>query len=227
METLIAEGHYAEAEKLTRETVDIDRRVLGPENGDTLSSTDTLAQIMYLEGRYAESERVYRQALDVNRRVLGREHPVTTAVMGGLAQTLVAEGRYAEGERLQREALDIDRRVLGPEHPRTLSLLEVMAYYVVKEGRYNDAEKLFREAIQTAVKANQPGALAEAWYNFACGAAIAGHPKEAVEYLGQAIDHGYLNPEGIAADPDLKSLHDDPHFNALVAKARQPAAVKQ
>ena len=43
------EGHYAEAEKLYRETLDIRRRVLGPEHPDTLWSTNNLAVV--LDGR--------------------------------------------------------------------------------------------------------------------------------------------------------------------------------
>ena len=40
---LCDEGRYAEAEKLHRETLDIRRRVLGPEHPDTLMSMNNLA----------------------------------------------------------------------------------------------------------------------------------------------------------------------------------------
>ena len=40
---LAGEGHYAEAEKLQRETLDIQRRVLGPEDTYTLLSMNNLA----------------------------------------------------------------------------------------------------------------------------------------------------------------------------------------
>jgi hypothetical protein len=39
-----------------------------------------------------------------------------------------------------------------------------------------------------------------------------------------AVDSGFGKPEWIAGDADLKSLHGDPRFDALVAKARQAAA---
>ncbi len=50
------QGHYAEAEKLQRETLDMRRRVLGPEHIDTLTSMSQLATILYNEGRYDERE---------------------------------------------------------------------------------------------------------------------------------------------------------------------------
>jgi tetratricopeptide (TPR) repeat protein len=120
---------------------------------------------------------------------------------------------------IYRVPLDVQRRLLGPDHPSTLSTLETLAIDLSREGRYGDAEKLFREATEKAHKANQPGVLATAWYNFACGAAVAGHREEAIEYLRQAIDHDLGGPEAVAADPDLKSLHGDPRFEALIADA--------
>jgi hypothetical protein len=62
--------------------------------------------------------------------------------------------------------------------------------------------------------------VASAWYNFACGTAIAGRHDEALEYPGQAIDHGFPITEQVLADPDLKSLHGASRFGDLVAKAR-------
>ena len=47
--------------------------------------------------------------------------------------------------------------------------------------------------------------------------------------LSQAVDHG-LSPSvdlGIDKDPDLKSLHGDPRFAALVAHAKERAAAAQ
>jgi hypothetical protein len=54
--------------------------------------------------------------------------------------------------------------------------------------------------------------------------AKAGRHDKALEYLGHAVDNGYPVPEWITSDPDLTSLHGDPRFDALVAKARQTAA---
>ena len=64
--------------------------------------------------------------------------------------------------------------------------------------------------------------LFDAWYDFACGAALVGRLDEALNYLGQVVDHGSLNAD-MATDNDLKSLHGDARFEALVAKARQAA----
>jgi eukaryotic-like serine/threonine-protein kinase len=215
------DGRYVEAETLHRETLDIQRRVLGPEHRDTLTSMSNLANDLRSEGNFVEAEKWDRETLDIRRRVLGPEHPDTLDSMQNLANDLLSEGHYAQAEKLHREAVDIDRRVLGLEHPDTIGTLSTLAVDLSHEGRFGEAEKLFRQALQLAEKSNQPVVLSNAWYNFACGAAVAGRHGKALRYLRKAIEHGLTNPDAIAADPDLKSLHADPGFDALVAEARQ------
>jgi eukaryotic-like serine/threonine-protein kinase len=220
------DGRHAEAEQLWRETLDTLRRVLGPEHPDTLTSMQNLGVALKEEGRYVEAEKLQRETLDIDRRIFGIEHPRTALLMLGLAETLLAEGRYAESEELFHKTFEIQRHILGPDHPSTLNSLEYEAINLSHEGRYSEAKSLFGEAIESARKAGQPSVLAAAWYNFACGAAVAGHHDEAFTYLGQAIDHGIVNSESIESDSDLKSLHGDPRFDALLTRAREAATPK-
>jgi eukaryotic-like serine/threonine-protein kinase len=221
---LALDGHYVEAETLHRETLDIQRRVLGPEHRNTLTSMSNLANDLRGEGNFIEAEKWDRETLDIRRRVLGPEHPDTLASMLNSANDLLSEGHYAQAEKLHREAVDIDRRVLGLENPDTITTLSTLAVDLSHEGRFGEAEKLFREALQMAEKSNQPVVVSNAWYNFACGAAVAGRHGKALGYLREAIEHGLNNPDAIAADPDLKSLHGNPGFDTLVAEARQATA---
>jgi eukaryotic-like serine/threonine-protein kinase len=222
---LSSEDNYAAAEKLDRETLDIHRRVLGPEHPDTLLSMSNLAVDLFSEGHFAEAENLNREALEIRRHVLGPEHPDTLKTMSNLANDLSNEGNYTEAEKLDRETLDIRRRVLGPEDPDTLVSLGNEALDLSHEGRFGEAEKLFREAIQTAEETKQPGAPGNAWYNFACGAALVGRRDDALSHLDKAIEHGYTDAGKIEAEEDLKSLHGDSRFEALVARARENASV--
>jgi len=223
---LLLEGRFADAEKLQRETLEIQRRVLGPDNPDTLGSMNRLTSILAIEGRVAEAEKLQREALEVQTRVLGPDNVDTLGSMNRLGNFLMLEGHYAEAEKLFRQTLDVQSRVLGPDNEETLISLDSLAGAISHQGRYGDAERLFREVIERAGKANKPSEVAPAWYEFACGAAIAGRRDEALEYLSQAIDHGYSAFGWMEADTDLKSLHGDHRFDALVAKARQNAATQ-
>jgi alpha/beta hydrolase family protein len=62
--------------------------------------------------------------------------------------------------------------------------------------------------------------------NLACILALADKRDEALSLLREAVDHG-LPPYAdlyIEEDKDLKSLHGDPRFDALVAHAKERAA---
>jgi tetratricopeptide (TPR) repeat protein len=145
---------------------------------------------LYWTGReHRIIERRYRETLDIRRRVLGPEHPDTLRSMHNLGDILYEEGRYAEAEKLLRETLNISRRVLGPEYPDT----------------------------------------AASTYSLGSIALCRGKRDEALADLREAVDHG-LPPSldlGIEKDPDLKSLHGDPRFAALVAHAKERAAAAQ
>jgi hypothetical protein len=83
--SLGGQGKYAEAETMTREVLDVQRRVLGPEHPGTLTTMSNLATSLRDQGKHAEAEQMFRELLDVQRRVLGLEHPVTLATVSNLA----------------------------------------------------------------------------------------------------------------------------------------------
>jgi eukaryotic-like serine/threonine-protein kinase len=223
-------GRPSEAEKLEREMLDIQRRVLGPEHPDTINTMNNLSNALQHEGRYEEAEKLNRETLDIRRRVLGPEHPDTINSLNNLANALRGLGRFAEAEKLHREALDIRRRVLGPEHPDTLSSITTLVFDVAAEGRFAEAERLLREELDIKRRVLGPDnpSTAATVYNLGCVAARRGNRTEALSFLRQAIDHG-LSPTGelgMEKDDDLKSLHGDPRFDALVADAKERAQSK-
>ena len=226
--TLTELGRYAEAETLRHETFDLYRQVLGPDHPSTLKSLSNMAGTLEHEGKYAEAEKLYRETLDVHRRVFGPEHPRTLGVMDDLAETLSHEHRFADSEKLRRETLALYRRVLGPEHRDTLISMANLAETLGLEGRYAQAEKLYREILEIQRRVIGPDNpdTATTIYNLAFLATYRGDRDAALTLFREAIDRG-LPPEyclGLEKDPELKSLHSDPRFDALVAHAKERAA---
>jgi serine/threonine protein kinase len=221
-------GLFPRAHSLLTGAVDIRRRVLGPRNPDTLTSMSNLGSVLDDEGHYAEAEKLLRETGDIQRRVLGPNHPDTLFSMNELGWALLNEGRHAEAEKLDRETLDIRRRVLGPEHPDTLRSMASLAGTLEQQGHYPDAEKLQRETgdIQRRVLGHNHPDTALSTETLAEIFALAGKRDEALSLLRDAVDDG-LSPAidlYIEKDPDLKSLHGDPRFDALVAHAKERAA---
>jgi tetratricopeptide (TPR) repeat protein len=141
-------GLYAQALLLEQRSMEIRKRVLGPENEDTLRSMYQVAWDVERQGHYAEAEKLERETLEVQRRVLGPEHPDTLRTMSTLGEFLFEDGHDAEAEALQRAALDGRRRVLGPEHAETISSMGDLGLVLDFEGKYAEAEKLHREVLE-------------------------------------------------------------------------------
>jgi serine/threonine protein kinase len=140
-------GLFPRAQQLFERSSDIRRRVLGPNNAETLRSIDDLAWILNQEGHAAEAEKLQRQTVDVRRRVFGLQNPDTLTSMKNLAWTLDREGQYAEAEKLEREALDIRRHVLKTDDRETVATMNNLAATLGHEGHYEEAEKLKRATL--------------------------------------------------------------------------------
>jgi serine/threonine protein kinase len=143
-------GLLAQGESLVARAAELQRKVLGPENPETLASMSLRSVILLEEGHYAEAEKLQRDTLAVRSRVLGPEHPDTIRSMSRLAGVLSFQGRDVEAEKLLRDALAIERRVLGIEHPDTLLLtnsLVASLWLGGQEGHLAEAERLQRDAL--------------------------------------------------------------------------------
>jgi len=148
-EVYINLGLFSRAKDLEQQSLDIRRRVLGPENPDTLASMDDLAGALEERGQYVEAAKMLREEIDIERRVLGPENPQTLNAMNNLTNDLRKDGHDEEGEKLGRETLDISRRVLGTEHQQTLSTMDNLALCLESEGHFPESETLFREVLDT------------------------------------------------------------------------------
>ena len=142
-------------------------------------------------------------------------------MMNNLATTLSHERRFADAEQMLREVLEIRRRVLGRNNPDTLQAMANLAVTIAHERRYAEAEQLLHESHdgQRQVLRPQNPATASSTYDLAVVAALQGNRDDALSLLRGAVDHG-LSPRGVAdieRDPDLDTLHGDPHFEPLVA----------
>jgi len=88
------------------ETLDIRRRVLGPEHPDTLKSMSNLGEVLIRQGQYAEAARLLGETLDIKRRVLGPDHPSTTAALYNLGCISAMKGNRPDALSFLRQAID-------------------------------------------------------------------------------------------------------------------------
>ena len=221
---LALEGRLADSENLLRKTLAIQSRTLGPEYPDTLGSQANLADLLLREGHVHDAEKLQRETLDARRRVLGPGNHLTLTTQSFLAEILIREGHYAEAEKLARQAFEVQLRSSGPRSPQTLYTLLQMGRAMALSHRYAEAKKLFQEAIEKGGDSRKQANRWLAWYDLACVAEAANHSDEALQYLQEAVNRGYKNADGLMADENLKSLRQNPHFQALVTKISRPPA---
>ncbi len=143
-------GLYSPAESLIRQTVQIRRRVLGPDHRDTLRSNVDLGITLFDEARYAESGKLLKQTVESTRRVAGPDHPDTIRAEVNLGITLFEEGRYGEAEKLLRHTVESSKRVLGPENIDTLKCMNNLALTLREQHRYAEEEALSRQTLEIA-----------------------------------------------------------------------------
>jgi non-specific serine/threonine protein kinase/serine/threonine-protein kinase len=150
------------ARRLISHALDIQSRVLGSDDPDTLQSMALLGVIERSLGHRDESEKLLRKALDGQRRALGPEHAETMSTANFLTETLSDEGHHSEAEQLLRRTLAIQQRTLGPENPATLRSMRSLASNLENQGRHAEAEKIGRETLaveQRVLGADHPGTL--------------------------------------------------------------------
>jgi serine/threonine protein kinase len=223
---LSTEGRLADAEKLTREELAIRSQTLGPEHTRTLVAKINLSDELFKEGHIHAAEKLQREVLETQIRVRGPENPDCLIFKTYLARTLIKEGHYAEAEKLARETYEFQRRNPGPQHPDTLYTLQQLGRAMAYTHRYAEASKLFQDVIKNESYSAGQGNRWSVWYAFACVAAAANRPDDAIQYLREAINRGYEDEDGLMAD-DLKSLRQNPHFQQMVAALRRSPASLQ
>ncbi len=141
-------GLTSKAEPLLRRALEIQQRILGPRNPDTLQSQQDLAIAAVAASRYPEAEKLCRETMETRRQVLGPEHHDTIDSMVQLARILGFESRYDEAEKLNRDALEVARRN-WPQDRLTATALSLLADTLTHERKYPEAEKADREALET------------------------------------------------------------------------------
>jgi len=219
-------GSPEEALKLLEDALPRERRAFGPEHEVTIASTFELAITYDALGRGKEAEKLYGDVVAARRRVLGPEHPLTLFSMYVQAGRLAGDHRYQEAEHLYGEVLETQRRILGSEHQDTLHTMLGLGATYFNEHRYTDADKVYDEALSVARRVPNNPVIAMLFYNRACWAAIQSRRQESLADLKQAVDHGFRRADEMATDEDLKSLHGDPRFNAILAEVTRLAAAK-
>ena len=118
---LLSDGRWNEAESSFTQVLEIEKRNLGAEHTDTLTSMANLASTYRNQGRWKEAEELQAQELEICSRVLGEEHPDTLISMENLALIWRGNGRDMKALQLLQKCVRLRKQILGGDHPYTIS----------------------------------------------------------------------------------------------------------
>lgn len=131
---LYADGRWDEAEIPIIQVLDMDKRVLGAEHPDTLTSMANLASTYRNQGRWDTAEELEVQVMETSKKKLGAEHPDTLTSMANLAFTWKGQGRIVKATNLMSECVQRRQRVLGVNHYYFISSSRVLAKWKAEQA---------------------------------------------------------------------------------------------
>lgn len=149
----VSQGHFAAADALLQQAIDINQRAVGENSMATALSLQEAATLSLAEGRYADTEAFYRRMLSISQKLFGVESLKSVIVEERLATAVQLQGRYEEAEPLFRHVLAVREHALGAEHSFTAGSMNNLGNLLEKELHHSEAEELLRRAISIDAKA--------------------------------------------------------------------------
>jgi eukaryotic-like serine/threonine-protein kinase len=133
---------WDEGERLSRETWQARRQLLGPEHRDTLDSMDTYGTALTNQKKNEEAEGIYRECLERRGRVLQTNHSDFLVTLGNLGQVLGEQGKLEEAERIMRQVIDQRTRAGFGDTTDTFASIHNLAVTLLVRDRLDEAERL-------------------------------------------------------------------------------------
>lgn len=144
-------GFSSRAEELVRRATGLQRQLLGPDDRETLRSTDDLGTILAKRDQLPAAEEMLHQTLEKQQHTFGRKDPDALATLLALGHVLLRERQYSDAERVTRQSLDLDQHVFPPDDRRIWDAREQLFAVLALGGREADAEELGNQVLHDAV----------------------------------------------------------------------------
>jgi serine/threonine protein kinase/Flp pilus assembly protein TadD len=185
-------GRYDEAGRSLERAIELNPRLF-----DAYFSH---ARTHFASGRAEQAARCYERASEI------QPDDYQTWLLLGLVYTKLgltadADAARRTGVRLVEERLEYD--------PYDVRALYLAANGLVALGEVDRGLEWARRALN--VEPHEPMLL----YNAACIFCMAGRPDDALEFLEDAVKHGFSNRDWMSNDVDLDLLRETPRFRAL------------
>ncbi len=142
-------GAYDAAEVTGRRQLSAQRRLVGDEHPDTITSLNSLAMTLSEKGDLAGAEALLKQVLETVVRVRGEVSRGTPIYLNNLASVLYVQGDLPGARSVLEQVPELKERVLGEDHPVTLTSMNNLAQTRSAQGDLPGARALFEQVLET------------------------------------------------------------------------------
>jgi tetratricopeptide (TPR) repeat protein len=141
-----AQARYDEAERLTLQALDIDKRRLQKNHPAVAKATSALGRILEDRGEYDKAISVLQQAVQMQSAPVAQTADLS-ASMSELANCYFYAGNYAASDSLNQQILAMDRKLYGERHPHIANDLINLGAIQYEWSHYIEAERYYRKAV--------------------------------------------------------------------------------
>ncbi|KAL7899795.1 hypothetical protein HDV64DRAFT_247235 [Trichoderma sp. TUCIM 5745] len=183
-------GKYQTAEKMFRQSLQLDEKLRGKDHLHTLFAMRHLANTLLKQKKYVEAEKLHQQVFSKRQKLLGSDNLATLNAMNNLAITLSKQKKYVEAEKLHLQVLGMRQKLLGNDHLDTHDTMNNLANTLRRQRKYKEAEEMHRHVLDMRQKSlgnDHPKTLG-AMCNLASTLKNQGKYKESEEMHHQAFE---------------------------------------
>ncbi len=145
---LRSKSEYTESERLLRESLAMQRRLLGDKHPSIAIGLNNIALVLHLKGDLDGANSTYRQALAMQRELLGNVHPEVASTLYNLAAVMEDSGDLRGAVEAVRESLHIYRTLFPGDNPDVARTMNRLGYLLTESGDYSTADPCVQDALK-------------------------------------------------------------------------------
>jgi tetratricopeptide (TPR) repeat protein len=162
---------------------------------------------------------LYERLLRIEEKREQPDHEKTVGTVRALAEVQTRLGAHGEAQRMYQRLVELETGTHGADSSEVTAAVFRLAGAFRAGGDSTAADREYRRAQEYAERLSGVE-ISEYAYSMACYHALFDRPEEALHHLRRAVGLG-LDDDWLSRDPDLKTLHGNPEFEALVAQVRK------
>ena len=144
---LYRKGDHDGAERFYRESLAMNRRLLGDKHPEIANGLENVAMSLQDKGDLAGAEALYRQSLEMRRELLGENHPMVGRTLLNLALLRYDLGATKEALADARRVLAIYREAYPADNPEIARVLNIIGSWLTMAGDYDEASRYLEEGL--------------------------------------------------------------------------------